>query len=323
VGEFKESDFSFIEKEVGEIKEGEVLVRTVYLSLDPTNRIWAAGDSYLPAVGIGDVMRGIAVGVVEESKHEGFQKGDLVQGFLGWQLYSKSEGKTLTKLFSDPSIPIPAYLGLLGHIGLTAYFGLLEIGLPKAGETLVVSAAAGAVGSLVCQIGKIQGCRVVAIAGTDEKCQWLMNDLGADAAINYKTESVAAKLKETCPDGIDVYFDNVGGEILDAVLSMINLRARIVMCGLISQYTSEQPVPGPYNLGNVLIQRARIEGFIITDYLDRAMEGAMQLGQWLMEGKIQYRVDIVEGLENAPRAINRLFEGTNKGKLMVKISEEP
>lgn len=323
VGQFKDSDFELVEWELDVLSEGEILVRNVYLSLDPTNRIWASMESYLPAVEIGDVMRGIAVGVVEESKDGSFAPGDLVQGMLGWQLFSVSKGKSLTKLFSDPSIPMTAYLGLLGHIGLTAYFGLLEIGEAKEGETLVVSAAAGAVGSLVCQIGKIQGCRVVAIAGSDEKCQWLVNHLGADAAINYKTGSVPKRLRESCPNGIDVYFDNVGGDILDAVLAQINLKARIVLCGLISQYNAKEPVPGPYNLGNLLMKRGKIEGFIILDYLDRAMEGAMQLGQWLMEGKIQYRVDVVDGLENAPSAVNRLFTGANTGKLMVKVSEEP
>jgi NADPH-dependent curcumin reductase len=213
-------------------------------------------------------------------------------------------------------------LGLFGFIGMTAYFGLLDIGKPKAGETLVVSGAAGAVGSLVGQIGKIKGCRVVGIAGSEEKCRWLKDELGFDAAINYKTESVLKSLQQHCPKGIDVYFENVGGEILDAVLSLINLRARIVLCGLISQYNATEPVPGPYNFINIVTQRARLEGFIILDYFDRAQEALADLGQWYAQGKIKYRVDAIDGLENAPRAINKLFDGTNQGKLIIKVSEE-
>jgi hypothetical protein len=218
---------------------------------------------------------------------------------------------------------LTAYLGLFGIIGPTAYFGLLDIGQPKAGETLVVSAAAGAVGSLAGQIGKIKGCRVVGIAGSDEKCRWITEELGFDAAINYKTEPVQERLKTHCPDGIDVYFENVGGEILDAVLSLINVRARIVICGLISQYNAKEPVPGPYNFRAILTQRARVEGFIILDYRDRFMEAFEALGRWLAEGKLHYRVDVIDGLENAPRALNKLFDGSNKGKLIVKVSEEP
>jgi NADPH-dependent curcumin reductase CurA len=202
---------------------------------------------------------------------------------------------------------------------LTAYYGLLEVGKPKAGETLVVSAAAGAVGSLVGQIGKIVGCRVIGIAGSDEKCQWLTEELRFDVAINYKKEKVLEALKRACPSGIDVGFENVGGEILDAVLALINIGARISLCGLISQYNATERVPGPYNLGMLIVKRARIEGFLVTDYMNRAQEAMAQLGQWLMEGKIKYRVDVVEGLEQAPRAVNRLFDGSNQGKLVVKI----
>jgi NADPH-dependent curcumin reductase CurA len=210
-------------------------------------------------------------------------------------------------------------MGLFSHIGLTAYFGLLDVGKPKAGETLVVSGAAGATGSLVGQIGKIVGCRVVGIAGSDDKCRWLTDELGFDAAINYKTEDVQASLKKHCPAGIDVYFENVGGKILDAVLTLINLKARIALCGLISTYNATEPVPGPYNFAAILGRRARIEGFIVLDYMDRAAECFADLGKWLMEGKLKYRVDEVEGLKNAPTAINKLFAGTNTGKLVVKI----
>jgi NADPH-dependent curcumin reductase CurA len=321
VGLIKPSDFEWKQEPAPSPGDGEVLVRNIYLSLDPTNRGWVSDrETYLPPVGIGDVMRGSAIGVVEESRNANLPQGTHVQGLLGWQDYAISNGTGLTALPDNPAIPLTAYFGLFGHIGLTAYFGLLDIGRPKQGETLVVSAAAGATGSLVGQIGKIKGCRVVGIAGGDEKCRWLTEELGFDAAINYKNESVAEALKRHCPDGIDVYFENVGGEILDAVLSHINLRARIVLCGLISQYNATEPVPGPYNFVNILIKRARVEGFIVLDYLPRAQEAFADLSKWYLEGKLKYRVDVVEGLEHAPEAINRLFEGSNTGKLILKIS---
>jgi len=319
VGLLKESDFKWTEEPVPDISDGQILVRNLYISLDPTNRMWAMADTYLPAVPIGDVMRGGAIGIVEQSRNPKFKEGDHVQGLLGWQGYAVSDGKGLTVLPPMPGVPLTAFLGLFSHIGLTAYFGLLDIGKPQAGETLVVSAAAGAVGSLVGQIGKIKGCRVVGIAGSDEKCQWITQDLGFDAAINYKTEDVRESLKQHCPNGIDVDFENVGGKILDAILSLINLRARIVLCGLISGYNSTEPVPGPYNFSRILVQRARVEGFIVMDYYNRTMEAMTELGKWLMEGKIKYRIDEVEGLEQTPRALNRLFEGSNIGKLVVKI----
>jgi NADPH-dependent curcumin reductase len=320
VGNFKESDFQWHEEPIPELVDGQVLVRNLYLSLDPTNRIWATEmESYLPPVPLGDVMRGGVIGIVEESRNANFPVGTHVQGLLGWQEYAVSDGKGISVLPVNPAIPLTAYMGLFSHIGLTAYFGLLDVGKPKAGETLVVSGAAGATGSLVGQIGKIVGCRVVGIAGSDEKCRWLVDDLGFDAAINYKTEDVQASLKKHCPAGVDVYFENVGGKILDAVLTQINLKARIVLCGLISTYNATEPVPGPYNFAAILGRRARIEGFIVLDYMDRAQECFADLGKWLMEGKLKYRVDEVEGLKNAPTAINKLFTGSNTGKLVVKI----
>jgi len=320
-GLFKESDFRWVEEETPALQDGQALVRTVYLSLDPTNRGWAAGDTYLPAVPLEGVMRGIALGRVEESRAPGLAPGDVVQGLLGWQRYAVLPAPALTKL---PPIPLPlsAHFGLLGHIGITAWFGLLKVGQPKAGETLVVSAAAGAVGSLVGQIGKIQGMRVVGIAGSDEKCRWLTEELGFDAAVNYKKRPVLAGLRRECPGGIDVYFDKVGGPTLDAVLSLINLRARIVICGLISQYNATAPVPGPQNLANLLVQRARMEGFIVLDHLDQAEEASADLIRWHLAGRLEYRLDIVHGLENAPVAVNRLFDGSNTGKLVVRVSEE-
>jgi NADPH-dependent curcumin reductase CurA len=324
IGLIKESDFEWHEEPVPTPRDNEILVRNIYLSLDPANRGWVReAKSYIPSVAIGEVMRGATIGVVEQSHHADFQVGDIVQGILGWQDYAVTDDTALTKLPIDPSLPLTAYLGLFGIIGPTAYFGLLDIGKPKAGETLVVSAAAGAVGSLVGQIGKIKGCRVVGIAGTAEKCHWITEELGFDAAINYKTEPVYERLQTHCPDGIDVYFDNVGGEILDVVLSLINVRACIVICGTISQANATEPVPGPYHFRSILTQRARVEGFIVLDYVDQFQEAIEDLGRWLAEGRIQYRVDVIDGLENAPRGINKLFDGSNKGKLIVKVSEEP
>jgi NADPH-dependent curcumin reductase CurA len=258
VGLFKESDFEWAAERVPELKDGELLVHNKYLSLDPTNRGWANEmDTYLPAVKLGDVMRGGTIGEVEESRNPDYKPGDYVSGLLGWQEYAITSGAGISKLPNIPGVPLTAYLGLFGHIGLTAYFGLLDVGQPKAGETLVVSAAAGAVGSLVGQIGKIVGCRVVGIAGSDEKCRWLTEDLGFDATINYKKEKVSEGLKRTCPNGIDVDFENVGGEILDAVLAQINMGARISLCGMISQYNATEPAPGPYNLVMLVIKRSR------------------------------------------------------------------
>ena len=318
-GLIKESDFNWVEQTVPDMQDGQFLVRNLYLSLDPTMRMWATKDTYLPAVKIGEVMRGGTIGVVEESHNPKFKEGDHVTGLLGWQEYAISDGKGLNVLPNLPGVPLTAHFGLFGHIGMTAYFGLLDIGKPQAGETLVVSAAAGAVGSLVGQIGKIKGCHVVGIAGADDKCKWIVDELGFDAAINYKTENVSAMLRQHCPNGIDIDFENVGGEIMDAVLAQINLRARIVLCGLISSYNATEPVPGPYNFSNILVQRARVEGFIVLDYAPRAMECMTELGQWLMQGKIKYRIDEVEGLQHAPQALNRLFDGSNIGKLVVKI----
>jgi len=320
-GLFKSSDFSWREEPVPALGDGQVLVRNVYLSLDPTNRVWATQDSYMPMVPLGEVMRGGAIGVVEESVDATFAPGDIVQGLLGWQLYAVTPGAGLTKL--PKGVPLTAFMGLLGHIGLTAYFGLIDIGKPKEGETLVVSAAAGAVGSLVGQIGRIKGCYVVGIAGSDEKCRWIRQDLGFDRAINYRKENVLEALKRECPKGIDIYFDNVGGEILDSALALINLRARIPLCGMISQYTASGPIAGPANLARLIVCRARLEGFLVTDYLPRAGEAVPQLLQWMQTGRLKFKVDVAEGLEQAPKAINKLFEGTNMGKLVVKISEEP
>ena len=315
------SNFTWNEMAVPELADGQVLVRVVYLSLDPTNRVWMnEADSYLPAIPLGNVMRGGGIGFVEESRHANFAAGDLVQGLVGWQRYYLSaNGKDLTKL---PALPIPldAHFGLLAHIGFTAYFGLLDIGQPKEGETLVVSAAAGAVGSLVGQIGKIKGCRVVGIAGSDDKCKWLVEDLGFDAAINYRKGSLYEQLKAACPNGIDIYFENVGGATLEAVLALINNNARIPLCGMISQYNAENPEPGPRNLASLVMHRALAKGFIVLDYAPRFAEGAKDLVGWYLQGKLKYRTDISKGLETAPASLLKLFDGSNTGKLLVEVS---
>ena len=320
VGLIKESDFALREEQVPAPKEGQVLIRNLYLSLDPTMRSWVSDvPTYFPPVPIGEVMWGTTIGVVEQSRNDQFREGTTVTGFLGWQDYALSDGEGLQTLPQNAAIPLTAYFGLFGLVGITAYFGLLDIGKPRTGETLVVTAAAGAVGSLVGQIGKIKGCRVVGIAGSDEKCRWITDELGFDAAINYRTKHALGRLKQACPHGIDVHYENVGGRILDAALALINLRARIVLCGMISLYNNTRPEAGLYFLGSLIIKRARMEGFLILDYLDRAQEALDDLMKWHAEGKLRYRVDVVEGLEQTPRAINKLFDGTNMGKLIVKV----
>ena len=324
-GMISESDFFHREVPIPAPKEGEFLVRNIYLSLDPTIRGWMnETDTYMPAIQIGEVMRGGGVGVVVESHNPQYAVGDIVFGMIGWQDYCLGTASTAMPMMVLPKgVGLTAALSVLGITGMTAYFGLLDVGQPKAGETVVVSGAAGATGSVAGQIAKIKGCHVVGVAGTADKCKWVTDDLGFDACINYKTEDITARLKETCPKGVDVYFDNVGGDILDAVLAHINLRARIVLCGAISMYNATELPPGPKNYVSLIIHRARMEGFIITDFLPRFPEAFMQISQWISEGKIKYAVDVVKGLENAPTAINRLFTGANTGKLLVQISEEP
>jgi len=320
-GRAREADFTWEEIPADEPGDGQVLVRAIYLSLDPTNRIWMnEADSYLPAIGLGSVMRGGGIGMVEESLNPQFAPGDLVQGLLGWQLYVVSDGRGLSKL---PNLPVPlgAHLGVFGHIGLTAYFGLLDIGRPKPGETLVVSAGAGAVGSLVGQIGKIKGLHVTGVAGSEDKCRWMRDDLRFDAVVNYRIENLGEALRRHCPEGIDIYFDNVGGRILDAALGHLAMRGRIVLCGMISQYNSD--VSAPSNLTELIMQRARMEGFLCTDYAPRGAEMYRDMVAWLASGQLKFRLDVVDGLKSAPEALNRLFDGSNTGKLVVQVSDEP
>ncbi len=325
-GIIDENDLELVTDEIPEIQEGQVLAKTIYFSLDPTNRIWMSDiDQYMEPVEIGEIMRaGGSLAIVEESKVPHVNVGDIVQGGMhgGWQEYFIIPGEEAAAIPLVESIPLTALISVLGFTGPTAYFGFLDIGQPKKGETVVVSAAAGAVGSIVCQIAKIKGCRVVGIAGSDEKCNWLKNDLKVDEVINYKKDDILESLKEKCPEGIDIYFENVGGETLDAALTLMNNYGRIPVCGLISMY-NDWETPGPKMFRNILMKRLTVKGFLVSDYLDRYAESLGALSEWMAEGKIQYKVDIVEGIENAPSAVNKLFTGENTGKLVIKVSDEP
>jgi len=305
--------------QVPELCDGEFLVRTLYLSIDPTIRGWIDRDTYLPAVEIGAVVRSAGAGVVVKSKNPKFAPGDRVFTMVGWQEYAVVADKDMPAPI-PPGVELVDALSVFGVTGMTAYFGLTEIGRPSPGETVVVSGAAGATGSIVGQLAKAKGCRVVGIAGSAAKCEWLTKELGFDAAINYKAEDVGARLTATCPRGIDVYFDNVGGPILNEVLARIALRARIVLCGAISQYDNLDNAYGPPNYVNLISRRGRMEGFIILDFAPRFMEGVMAVGALLAEGKIKHKTTVVEGLESAPDALRRLFVGDHDGKLLVRVA---
>lgn len=321
-GLFKASDFELAEETLTDPKKGQVLVRVIYLSLDPTQRVWAQTDSYLPAVKLGSVMRSLGLGVVESSQHPDFEEGDLVSGMTGWQDYSVSDGKGLQKITAVSGAPLDAYLGPLGMTGITAYYGLLDVGEPKAGETLVVSGAAGAVGSVVCQIGKLKGLKVIGIAGSDEKLEWLKS-LGVDAGINYKTQHVYRALSKAASEGVDIYFENVGGSLLDAVLPHLNIGGRVPLCGYISTYAATEQPPGIQNLSVLISKRAKVQGFLVLDYYDRAAEALRELAGWLASGELSYKSDIRQGLEHTPTIINDLYTGANSGKLLVQVSALP
>ena len=328
VGMATRDNWQFTEEPVREPAEGQVLVKNLLLSLDPAMRGWMnEGRSYIPPVAIGEVMRAGGIGRVLASRHPGFAPGDYVAGMLGVQAYcvtgeAKVPGAGLERV--DPALaPLPKWLNALGMPGMTAYFGLLDVGKPRQGETVVVSGAAGAVGQTVGQIARIKGCRVIGIAGGAEKCRLLTAELGFDAAIDYRSEDVAARLKELCPKGIDVFFDNVGGEILDAALARLAMRGRVVLCGAIARYSDDRPAPGPGNYLNLLMRRGRMEGFIVIDYLPRAAEAVGALAGWLREGKLKDRIDLQEGFEQVPAALIRLFTGENRGKQLVKIGDAP
>ncbi|MFV3381866.1 NADP-dependent oxidoreductase [Pseudomonas sp. NY15354] len=319
VGAVRRDNFTYEQVPVTEPAEGQVLVKNLYLSLDPAIRGWMnEGKSYIAPVALGQVMRALGVGEVIASKHPDFKPGDHVNGPLDVQDYFTGEPQGLYKI--DPRLaPLPRYLSALGMTGMTAYFALLDVGQPKAGETVVLSGAAGAVGSIAGQIAKLKGCRVVGIAGGQEKCQYLKDELGFDGVIDYKAEDVPAGLKRECPKGVDVYFDNVGGDILDAVLSRLNFKARVVICGAISQYNNKDAVKGPVNYLSLLVNRARMEGFVVMDYAKEYGKAAQEIAGWLASGEVKSKEDVVEGLETFPEELLKLFSGENFGKLIIKV----
>jgi NADPH-dependent curcumin reductase CurA len=321
-GELGADDFSWTTSPIPEPNDGEFLVRNLCFSCDPTQRGWAANDTYFKAVRIGDVMRAFAVGEVVTSRDPRYRPGQLLQGLFGWQDYALSSQAHEFPIMPVPDgIAIETALSVLGNTGITAYFGLIEVGAAKPGETLVVSGAAGATGSAVGQIGKIIGCRVVGLAGGAEKCRYLTDELGFDAAIDYKSENVMTRMRQLCPGGIDVYYDNVGGRILDAALANLAMRGRIVICGAISAYNDAAGAEGPRNYLKLLIMRGRMEGFVVVDYMHRADEALRALAGWLREGRLKDRVDVQHGLENAPAVLNRLFSGQNQGKQLLEIAK--
>jgi hypothetical protein len=319
VGVPDRSVWKYTEEAVGEPKDGEVLVKVLYISLDPAMRGWMnEGKSYVPPVGIGDVMRALGAGKVIASKVPGLSAGDYVGGIFGVQEYAIVPGGAANKI-DAPLDKLPVFIGGLGMPGMTAYFGLLEVGKPEPGNIVVVSGAAGAVGSVVGQIAKIKGCTVVGIAGGTEKCNYL-TELGFDLAIDYKTQNVLAALRQHCPKGIDVYFDNVGGDILDAALANLALHARIVICGAISQYNNTTPMKGPSNYLSLLVNRASMTGMVVLDYMGRAAEFRAAMWPWIQEGKIKTREHIVDGLNTFPETLLMLFSGQNEGKLIIKVA---
>ncbi|MFZ0299976.1 MAG: NADP-dependent oxidoreductase [Candidatus Sulfotelmatobacter sp.] len=322
VGMPKSTDWTYGEESVRELREGELLIKVLFISLDPAMRGWMKqARSYVPPVGIGEVMRALALGEVVASKNPLFAVGKYVSGTFGVQEYFISEGKGLIEL--DPrAASLPTFLNVLGMTGMTAYFGLLETGQPQAGDTVVVSAAAGAVGSVVGQLAKIKGCRAVGIAGGAEKCRYLVNDLGFDAAIDYKSEDVSEALRKSCPQGMNVYFDNVGGDILEAALANLARGARIVICGAISQYNNTGPVQGPRNYLSLLVSRATMKGMLVFDYADRYAQARKEMAGWMAAGKLKSREDIVEGLETFPDTFLKLFRGDNFGKLILKVTAD-
>lgn len=306
---------------IPDITSDEFLVQQHYVSLDPAMRGWMSDSkSYIEPIAIGDVMRAGSIGKVIKSKHPDYKIGDCVTGWGGVQQYAVGTAKNWYKV--DPSLaPMPMYLGTLGMPGMTAYFGILEVGKIKKGEVVLVSAAAGAVGSIVGQIAKLKGCYVVGIAGGKTKCDYLKNTLGFDATIDYKSENIFDAIKETCPKGIDVYFDNVGGEILEAALSRLRMHARLVICGAISQYNNLEETKGPRNYMSLLVNRATMQGMVVMDYASEYSKAAKVMGQWLMEGKLKSNESIYNGIENFQETFMRLFTGDKLGKLLLKVIE--
>ena len=327
VGEPKPTDFEIVDAPLPAAGPGELLCRTIYLWLDPYMRgRMNEVKSYAASVELGQPMVGGTVSEVVESRHPGFAPGDVVLGYGGWQTHHVAKAGATPGPFGplklDPRVaPISTALGVLGMPGMTAYVGLLDLGQPKAGETVVVSAAAGAVGSIVGQLARIKGCRAVGVAGSQAKCDYVVKELGFDACVSYRSPDLFAALREACPRGIDVYFDNVGGDVLKTVLRLVNPFARIPLCGLISQYNATEPPPGP-NMGPVLVNRVTIRGFIVSDHVDRMLPFLADTAGWLREGRVKYREDVVEGLDQAPRAFIGLLRGENFGKMLVKVGPD-
>jgi NADPH-dependent curcumin reductase CurA len=321
VGALTEDCFEWGEQPVAPLEDGQVLVRNLYLSFDPTQRGWMTMDTYIPKIPLGEVMRAAAVGEIVESRKARWEPGDRVLGTFGWQDYTVTDGSGLMAMRKLPAeMPPPLALSLFGITGLTAYFGTLDLGKPQPGETFVVSAAAGATGSVAGMIAKIQGARVVGVAGGPAKCAWLREEAGFDAAIDYKAEDVGERLSELCREGIDVYFDNVGGDVLDQVLARIARGARVVLCGAISRYEHEDLPPGPAHYVNLVLRRARMEGFLVIDYAARFDEAIQQLSRWHADGRVVQKIDLQKDLENAPRTLMRLFRGENFGKQLLELA---
>ncbi|MCU0268228.1 MAG: NADP-dependent oxidoreductase [Acidimicrobiales bacterium] len=315
-------DFEFVDAPMHELADGEALMRTVYLGMDATVRTWLnRGEGYLPAVEIGEVVRGSGIGRIVATRCDAYAVGDLVYSLPGWQEYGIVRDDVFTTPLA-PDTPLLAMMSVFGSTGAAAYFGLTDVGRIKPGETVVVSAAGGATGSLAGQIAKILGCRVVGIAGSDEKCRWVVEELGFDACINHRTEDLTARLKETCPERVDVYFDNVGGRVLDAVLGALAMHGRVVLCGAIAVYNEQGRPPGPSNYLNLIARRGTMQGFITLDYWDRFDEAFDHLRTWATEGKLRWREELVDGLDGCPDALNMLFTGENRGKVVVQVAQE-
>lgn len=323
-GLVQDGDLELVEVPIPALGDGEVLVRTLYLSLDPTNRTWMNdAEGYLPPVALGEVMRGLTLGVVEDSRSDQFKTGDLVTPLAGgWAEYAVVHESGLRPTRKVPGLPLTANLSVMGMTGMTAYFGVTDILRPKAGDTLVITAAAGAVGSIAGQIARQKGARVIGIAGGPDKCRWLTEELGFDGAIDYKGEDVGEALDRLCPDGIDLSFENVGGDIMNAVFNRLKVHGTMALCGLISAYNATRPPPSP-NLGRIITQRLNVRGFLVLDYVPRAREMFDEMGPWVADGKIQWKVHVDEGIEQALSALNRLFTGDHDGKLLVRVSDEP
>lgn len=322
-GAVAEGDLELVDAPVPAPRPGEVLIRTIYLSLDPTNRTWMNdAEGYLPPVGLGEPMRGLTLGVVEESNSDRFQPGDVVTATAAWADYAVLNERSLGRVHRVPGLPLTAHLSVLGMTGMTAYFGVTDVLVPQPGETMVISAAAGAVGSIAGQVAKKRGARVIGIAGGPEKCLWLTQELGFDAAIDYKNEDVGDALDRIAPDGVEMNFENVGGDIMIAVFNRLKVHGRMAVCGLISTYNATRMPPSP-NFGRIITHRLNIRGFLVLDYMSRGREMAAELGPWVANGDVRWKVHVDEGLEGALHSLERLFTGAHDGKLLVRVSEEP